>query len=102
MTPSSRTRLAAVALAAAVLAGFGFLAGREALSYPDPAKPAARWEYKTTTVDAASLQPGLDDMGADGWEIFSIERAGQVIEQTPDNKTRLVADKYQVTGRRSR
>ena len=95
-------RIVVGGLAAAVLAGFALLAGREALSYPDPSKPAAKWEYKTSTVDAASLQPALDDLATEGWDVFSIERTGLVIEQAPDNKTRLVADNFQVTGRRPR
>jgi hypothetical protein len=36
------------------------------------------------------------------WEVFSIERSRQFIEQDAANKTRLVADQYQVTARRHR
>ncbi|MGE5193935.1 MAG: hypothetical protein ACM3U2_15685 [Deltaproteobacteria bacterium] len=102
MLKTCRIGLPVICLLGMGLLALSVLSGRDAFSYPDPGKASAKWEYSTATVDSASLQAKLEELGNDGWEVFSIERSRQFIEQDPANKTRLVADQYQVTGRRQR
>jgi hypothetical protein len=88
-------------IAAAALGAFAwaiFLA-TPAQSLPED-RADVRFEYHTTEIPAASLQARLEELGRAGWDVFSIERGGSTIEQTADNKTRLVADSFQVTARR--
>jgi hypothetical protein len=100
MSERRRFGLPVVGLLGMALLAMSFLIGREALSYPDTKKPPSKWEYNTATVDATSLQAKLEELGNDGWKVFSIERCRQFMEQDAANKTRLVADQYQVTSRR--
>lgn len=104
MCEHRRVGFPALCLAGTALLVVGILVARDAFSYPDPQKPpvAVKWEYNTSTVDASSLQAKLGELGNDGWDVFSIERSRQYIEQDAANKTHLVADQFQVTGRRQR
>ena len=82
------------------LLAMGVLIARDAYSFPESKTAPVKWEYNTATVDTTALQAKLEELGNDGWEVFSIERSRQFIEQDAANKTRLVADQFQVTSRR--
>lgn len=84
---------AVVALAGGIL----LFSGGTAASYQQAA--AAKWEYKTNSVDAVNLQLELNDLGEHGWEVFSVTRAELSLDQNA-GQTRLISDKYQVTAKR--
>jgi len=81
--------------------GLLIIGDRQAHSFPDESRVPAKWEYTTATVELGSLPATLSDLGPQGWEVFSVDHVVSVIEQPgADGKTRLVAEKVQVTGRR--
>lgn len=91
--------LMVAAFAAVVLAVAAFQPPR-AVSKPIEAVNVAKWEYTTETIEADSLQAKLTKLGNAGWEVFSIARADLVLEKGIDDKSHIVATKYDLTGRR--
>jgi len=88
-----------------VLLGIGFLAmallGQLTASQTTPAAaPAVRWEYTTTMTDPAQLQSRLTELGQDGWEVFSIERADSQLVQPNASDNHITTTQYQITGKR--
>lgn len=59
-----------------------------------------RWQYNTQLVDAAMLQLRLNELGDDGWEVFSIERADSQLMQQNASEPRITTTQYQVTSKR--
>lgn len=84
---------ALIALFAAFLIGSVFWSGPPASAVQKT--PAVKWLYLTETVDSPSLQLKLNELGKDGWEVFSIARANSVI-QAPN----IECDKWEVTSKR--
>ncbi|MSR57137.1 MAG: hypothetical protein EXS05_05645 [Planctomycetaceae bacterium] len=80
--------------------GLLLVPGRPALSYPDEAPSALRWEYSTENVEAGGLLVKLGELSGQGWDVFSVEQFAQGIEQGADGKTRLLVERFQVTARR--
>jgi hypothetical protein len=78
-----------------------FFASAVARSNPDVNPPIVKWEYNTATVEAGELQTRLAEFGANGWEVFSVQQASQYLEQDQGPKTRLIVEKYQITGRKA-
>lgn len=58
------------------------------------------WEYKTSSIDAASLQTHLTSLGSDGWEAFSITTTDAIVDTGPDGKPHLTTQRFEVTARR--
>ncbi len=97
---SARSRFAVSVgcfLAFAVVAGL--LLSEPAMSQQDK-KSDGNWEYTTVSIDAAELQRGLDELGKDGWDVFSIVRADSSVGQGNDGKTHITAHSFQVSGKR--
>jgi len=84
----------------AAIAGLLLGMGRNAHSYSDEPQHPAKWDYATASIDAGSLQAHLTELGNAGWDVFSIDRAGMVLDQPADGKTHLVAERYQVSAKR--
>lgn len=75
---------------------------QSALSYPLENALPVRWEYLTAATEVGSLQTRLNEFAEQGWEVFSVERMGSVLDQGADGKTRLQVENFQVTGKRPR
>lgn len=60
------------------------------------------WEYNTVSLDTASLQAKLTELGADGWEVFAIVNSDLVLDQTNDSRPHLIAQRVEVTSKRAR
>ncbi|MBI3862945.1 MAG: hypothetical protein HY290_13725 [Planctomycetia bacterium] len=100
MPATRRLGLPAIVLVSLALIAITISTGRVAQSYPDAEKGAVKWEYNTATVEAGELQVKLAEFGTNGWEVFSVHHATQVLEQDQGPKTRLVVEKFQITGRK--
>lgn len=100
MSPLRRALFPSLCLLIAVACGVVVGTGRPAHSYPDEPREPVKWEYTTATVEAGSLHAHLSDLGKMSWEVFSVVEVGTLIDQTPDGKTHLVSEKYEVTGKR--
>jgi hypothetical protein len=97
---SAARRLSLPAVVIAALIAIVFSVSRVALSQPDPIMPIVRWEYTTATVESGDLRAKLAEFGTNGWEVFSINEASQILEYDDDFKTRAIVEKYRITGRR--
>ena len=95
-----RALLPSLCLLIAAVGGVVVGTGRYAHSYADEPREPLKWEYTTATVEAGGLQAHLSDLGKMSWEVFSIVEVGTLIDQTPDGKTHLFSEKYEVTGKR--
>ena len=81
--------------------GLLVIGNRPAHSFPEESRAPAKWEYSTSTVDLGSLAATLNELGPQGWEVFSVDHVVSGLEQpAADGKTRLVVEKLQVTSRR--
>ena len=96
-TPASAV-LASVLLLAAALFGVGLL-GRPAVSYGESQAAAPGWEYRTTTVNMFDYAETLNKLGADGWEVFAVDRyESQLVQEADTNYLR--ATQLMITARR--
>lgn len=68
-----------------------------ASSFPADAK-RVKWQYNTQKTDADALQPTLDGLGNEGWDVFSVVRANSTLDQ--NGGTHIRSSEYQVTSRR--
>lgn len=100
MPATRRLSLPVLVVSLAALTAIVFSASRAALSYPDAGQPVVKWEYNTATVEAGDLQIKLAEFGTNGWDVFSVQHASQYLEQDQGPKTRLIVEKYQITGRK--
>lgn len=100
MPATRRFGLPVMALSLVTLIAISISASRVALSFPDNEQRIVKWEYNTATVEAGELQVKLAEFGTNGWEVFSVHHYSQVIEQDQGPKTRLLVEKFQITGRR--
>ena len=67
------SRAALPSLCLLLLAGGLLVVGhRQAHSFPDESRAPAKWEYSTATVELGSLPGTLNDLGGQGWEVFSV------------------------------
>lgn len=83
----------AILLAATVFVG-GLSAGA------DP-EPSIKWRYNTTQISHDQLTQTLNQMGEDGWEVFSIQDTRSVVENDPATDTPHVkTEMFQVTAKR--
>lgn len=87
-----------VALVAAVVATSLVLSSQTARSFPADERP--KWEYVTVSTEASSLQARLTELGDQGWEVFSIDRADMAVEQGVDGNAHVVVSRYEVTAKR--
>lgn len=74
--------------------------GRVAHAQGADSGQAVTWEYKTTSIDAASLQTHLTSLGADGWEAFSITTTDASVDTGPDGKPHLTTQRFEVSAKR--
>ena len=101
MPATNRLGLPVVCLVGAAVVGISFLFGREAVLSADTDKSVMKWEYNVASAVPAALPARLGELGAAGWEVFSVERASQIFEQDAEKKSHLVVEKYQIISRRS-
>ncbi len=66
--------------------------------------PAAvvEWEYNSQSVDAASIQTKLTELGSAGWEVFSVTSTDGVVDNAGDGKPHVVTQRFEVTAKRAR
>lgn len=92
----------AAALILAVLALGAFWTAGPARSFPADDSAPVKWEYTTIPVEASALPARLNELGEQGWEVFSLERSDHIVEQGSDGNTHLIVVTYEVTGKRPR
>lgn len=102
MTPTRGTLLCIVSL----LAGVGMAASLqnppEAFAKQSSESQVPQWEYTTDSVEPAVLEKTLNQLGGQGWEVFSIERDSLKFDQDQEKTTHLVTEKYRITARREK
>ena len=65
--------------------------------------PAAvvEWEYNSQSVEAASIQTKLVEMGSGGWEVFSVTSTDGMVESPgADGKPHVISQRFEVTAKR--
>lgn len=67
-----------------------------------PAGEGTVWEYNTVSLEPASMQAKLTELGADGWEVFAIVNSDLVLDQTNDSRPHLITQRVEVTSKRPR
>lgn len=67
-----------------------------------PAGDGRIWEYNTVSIEPASMQAKLTELGADGWEVFAIVNSDLVLDQTNDSRPHLITQRVEVTSKRPR
>lgn len=67
-----------------------------------PAPEGIVWEYNTVSLEPASMQAKLTELGLDGWEVFAIVNSDLVLDQTNDSRPHLVTQRVEVTSKRAR
>lgn len=73
---------------------------RPAVSQPAAEKSPQIWRYTTATIAASELEAKLNELGNDGWEVFSILRFDSTLAQDANGENHIRAVQLQVTGRR--
>ena len=66
--------------------------------------PAAvvEWEYNSQSVDAASIQTKLTELGTTGWEVYSVMSTDAIVDTAGDGKPHVVTQRFEVTAKRAR
>ncbi len=67
--------------------------------------PAAvvEWEYNSQSIDAASIQTKLVELGNGGWDVFSVVSTDAVVESPgTDGKPHVISQRFEVTAKRSK
>lgn len=67
------------------------------------AATSVEWEYNSQSVEAASIQTKLIELGTGGWEVFSVTSIDGVVE-TPgaDGKPHVISQRFEVTAKRTK
>lgn len=60
------------------------------------------WEYNTVSLEPASMQAKLTELGLDGWEVFAIVNSDLALDQTNDSRPHLITQRVEVTSKRAR
>ncbi|MEK6262234.1 MAG: hypothetical protein AABP62_26855 [Planctomycetota bacterium] len=58
------------------------------------------WEYNSQSVDAASIQTKLTELGTAGWEVFSVASTDGVVDNAGDGKPHVVTQRFEVSAKR--
>lgn len=101
MTTTGRT---AVLCGVALIAGAVVMGLRPQESTVLAQGPAGRttWEYQTLSVDLPSLAARLNELGGEGWEVFSIISTDGVVDTQADTKPHVLCQRVEVTAKRPR
>ncbi len=84
-----------------ILAGMPHsLSPTKGIAYAQLTADATNWEYKTTSIDSASLQTTLTALGADGWDVFSVTTSDASVETGPDGKAHMTTQRFEVIAKR--
>lgn len=65
--------------------------------------PAAvvEYEYNSQSVEAASIQTKLTELGSAGWEVFSVTSTDGMVESPgADGKPHVISQRFEVTAKR--
>ena len=63
----------------------------------------AEWEYNSQSIEAASIQTKLTELGTAGWDVFSVTSTDAVVDDTTgDGKPHVVTRRLEVTAKRAR
>ena len=60
------------------------------------------WEYNSQSVEAASIQAKLTELGIVGWEVFSVTSTDGVVDNAGDGKPHVVTQRFEITAKRAR
>lgn len=78
---TSRSLILVVALVALAVFGLG-----PASSQQEGATVKTQWEYHTGNIDPSTLQATLNQLGSDGWDVFSLVRLdSKLVEENGGN-----------------
>ena len=68
-----------------------------------PAAASVEWEYNSQSVEAASIQTKLIELGSGGWEVFSVTSTDGVVESPgADGKPHVISQRFEVTAKRTK
>ena len=62
----------------------------------------AEYEYNSQSVEAASIQTKLTELGSAGWEVFSVTSTDGVVDNAGDGKPHVVTQRFEVSAKRAR
>jgi hypothetical protein len=57
-------------------------------------------EYNSQSVNAASLQTKLIELGTAGWEVFSVVSTNGSVDTGGDGKPHVITQRFEVTSKR--
>ncbi len=58
------------------------------------------WEYNSQSVEAASVQTKLNELGSTGWEVFSVSSSDRVVDNAGDGKPHIITERFEVSAKR--
>ncbi len=68
-----------------------------------PAAARVELEYNSQTVEAASIQTKLIELGTGGWEVFSVTSTDAVVESPgADGRPHVISQRFEVTAKRTK
>jgi len=62
---------------------------------------AVEWEYNSQSIDVASIQSKLTELGTAGWEVFAVTSTDGVVDNAGDGKPHVVTQRFEVTAKRA-
>jgi hypothetical protein len=87
-----------LAITAAAVWGAISLSGRAQVPAAIPA-----WEYHSVGIEFAMLPAKLTELGNDGWEVVTVLRTDQAVEnQQDDGKAHLIVRRIEIIAKRLR
>ena len=73
---------------------------RPATAQMGAAAAAVEWEYNSQSVDAASIQTKLTELGSAGWEVFAVTSTDGVVDTAGDGKPHVTTKQFEVSAKR--
>lgn len=74
---------------------------RLATAQTGTAAAVVEWEYNSQSVEAASIQTKLVELGSGGWEVFSVTSTDGMVESPgADGKPHVISQRFEVTAKR--
>ena len=75
---------------------------RPATAQVGTAVAVVEWEYNSQSVDAASIQTKLTELGIAGWEVFSVMSTDAIVDTAGDGKPHVVTQRFEVSAKRAK
>ena len=74
---------------------------QQAVAQVGAGNAVVEWEYNSQSVEAASIQTKLVEMGSGGWEVFSVTSTDGMVESPgADGKPHVISQRFEVTAKR--